>query len=330
MKGIFIFILFALTVHGQKRVDQTNTDLLRTHGYCIAQDRQLDHIAETFPALRAEVFASRSAFAKAFGPSCDVLDVLIPLETKQELKPQIDSVLSKTRPGDIEAARAFLKLVGGRAGGDIHSPVKEILLALSPEYSKQPEEEFKSGFTRKYVARKHPKSKGVDFSIRIPFSWKFREGKRSNIVQVFNSRGLDDNAISVAVSVSRVPLFQGRKLTDEEAAYLFVKDKIRDFVQKDEQLVESGSLQIQNQPAGFIVTDSNALRSGILFYSRTLTYMIYFDGKIIYVNCIAGGLRDYEAAARKMDKFKPLFSLMVSSLAVGAEHRPAIQTKTEQ
>ena len=291
MKNLLLLLLFAFVIsgHGQSTENQTNTNLLSAYGYCVGLNRHLNYVSRAFQSLGADVAQARSEFSVTFGASCKVLDALIPPETKLRIAPKIDRVISRSLVKDVIEASLFLEKVRRRAKGDIHSPIKEYLLSLNPDISRQPQKEFLKGFTKNYSTKNHLKAKGVNLTIHLPFSWKRREGKRPDIIQFFTSRGLDDSSVGVALSISKVPLFKGKKLTDKEGSGFFTKEAISAFVKQDEKLIESGAFEIDNQPAGHILTDSKVTRSGIDFYSRTLTYMVFYDGSIIYISCVIGG-----------------------------------------
>ena len=314
MFRLLLLLIFVSTGFAQAQPVRSNDKILRVFGFCTGQDRQLEFISENFPDLASEAAKAKADFSKTFGKSCDYVDGLIPKPTKLEIISRTDAAIRKNRPDNIGAVKLFLEYVRKRARGENYSPIKEYLLAFHPGFSAEPQAELQQGYKKVFFTRGHPKSFGLNLELTLPFSWYKKESKRKNIVQVFSSSGFDDGLLTIALSISRLPLRNGKELTNAQVNHFFRDDAISDFAKEGEELLESGQFSFGRQPGGYIITGYASKRFGIDRYSQTLTYITYKDGKMIFIACVVNGTEKMKVAS-KAGKFRPLFVSVAKSLS---------------
>jgi len=306
--------MFVFSGFVQGQTVPSNDKILRVFGFCVGQDLQLEFISQNYPELTREVADAKTDFSEFLGKSCEYVGELIPKLTKLEILPEIATATLKARPKSVEEAKSFIREVEKRSSGDIYSPMKEYLLALNPKFSAEPQVELQHGYKKLFSTADHPKSLGLNLELTLPFSWYKKESKRKNIVQIFSSSGFDDGLLNIALSISPLPLRNGRALTEVEASHFFKHDAIADFAREGEELLESGEFLFGKQPGGYIVTGYASKRFGVDRYSQTLTYIIYKDGKMIFIACVVNGTEKMKVSS-KAAKFRPLFVSIVKSLS---------------
>lgn len=315
--AIFVgFCLIPFYTYGQS--NDIRSEIFRAYGFCFGQEYHLKEIDRKFPDLRAKVLLAKTEFDSVYGRTCKFFESQFDSKVKESLtenvKQNLNNVVSKT----INEADSFLNTVKDRAKGNIPSPTKEILLAYNPVFVQTPEKEFLSGFQKSYQTLGHPKSKGVDFSVKVPQSWFQREGNRPNIIQFFSSKNIDTDA-SLSLMVKDIPLYNGRKLKNSEAKILFSPDLIKDFADGGE-VTESKRMILEGQPAGFIVSDQKVERLDLVLWVRTATYIVFYNNKLII---LMGGVSslDRKELSSKFAITRQLFALIANSLVINDKYK---------
>lgn len=164
--------------------------------------------------------------------------------------------------------------------------------------------DFASGKTKKYIAQKEPKAKGIDFSIEYPAEWVSKAGEHPNIVQKF---GNEDIWCSVAIYKSDInfdSLGVYNELDFEYYKTLNPKLQLRSLV-KD--------LKIESLDADKLEYLQVVRKLDQDFYLQTLAYYIYHEHYIIHLGFSVGGLQNTASLKKRFDEHLPLFNLMANS-----------------
>ena len=319
MKPLLLLILLtlcSLTSFTQEFDKKTVDEFFQAYGYCRGQQLQLNHIAKTFPELQGNVANVTGLFYPTFGKSCQNLVNLtreIPKESLQKLETKLQNQHNTIAIQTKTKALSFLQAVRRRAKGQLPSPLKENLLWFNPDIIEKPEVEFLRGYTKTYRTKGHPKAKGLDFTLQIPFTWKQREGKRPNIIQFFKPGSPFESSVGVSIMVKKTPLYKGKKLTNTQAKLLFTKKMLAEM-SIGETVLESGRIVLEGQPGGYVVTEITAARLDIKVKTRMLLYFIYYDGRFLSMNFGVTGSPNSFNFDEGMKRFRPLFRLIANSL----------------
>jgi hypothetical protein len=191
-------ILFTILIFTSANSIELNQNLMmdmsRTYGYSVGQTIYLDAIERKYPSLKNQVFLAKNEFNLKFSKSLNEIEYTFTknmtqeqwsefkFELKNDLKRQLD--YSSITQND---AINFIDEVKTRANGNIESPIIETLIMFNPNYQNNPISELNDNFFQRYNSKDNPKAKGVNFSVKIPKSWKSQEANRPNIVRKFSS-----------------------------------------------------------------------------------------------------------------------------------------------
>jgi hypothetical protein len=314
----FVALIFGLPLFGQTPDDQRK-ELFQGFGLCRGQEIHLDYIQEAYPKLKPNVMIARLKFSGFFGKSCDFLQSLIADDIQTALDKTFKSQFDLFKSKSEGEALNFIKLVQDRANGQIDSPFKEALLANNPAILEQPEIEFLKGFTTAFNTKGHSKAKGLDLTIKLPFSWIRREGNRPNIIQFFKARNSEEGA-SLSIMVQDLDLFRGRKMTDREARKLFEPIAIKEF-SAGGKIVESTQIVLEGQPGVVTVEDATFERLNLKGESRIVNYVVFYDQKLIFISAAVYSSQGTDNKIKAYNKYRPVFDLIANSLIINNKYQ---------
>ena len=197
----------------------------RTYGYYIGQTYTLDNIKKKYPNLQNEILLIKNDFDLKYLKSIKDIEQFF---TKNMSKKQWSDLQKMVKDGikkqlntniSYEESLEAIQVVKARIKGDIESPVIETLLMFNPNYQKNPIEELNDKFIQTYNSKDNPKAKGVDFSVKVPKSWKSQEANRPNIVRKFTSNNgyiVEDTFMeNIMLGVYDLPI-EVKKLTSQD------------------------------------------------------------------------------------------------------------------
>ena len=316
---LFLIVLFTLSLSAYSQAESDDAtlrkELFSTYGFCKGQEFSLQNISNKFPTLQLQALRVKSEFQTTFGKSCDYIGSLFSEEVRRTLDgklQQFNNIDSLT----VETANAFIIKVRERAKGEIDSPWKETLLVFNPDFEENPAWEFSRGFVKKYETVNHPKAKGLSLEIKVPFSWKAREGNRPNIVQFFKGKnGYGEATFAFQVRDFTPP--KGMKITQKDLNELFSVKGLKDVVDENSTLIESKPIVLEGQKGGMIIYDSVAERLDIKLKVRTLTYVTVYNNRMILLQFAVGNTEDkINETVKEFNKNRPLFQLIANSLVI--------------
>lgn len=179
-----------------------------------------------------------------------------------------------------------------------------------------PAREFLDGSRTTFSTKGHPKAKGVNLTIAYPNSWAAAEGERPNIVQKFVSEG--GRGLELAMIITKeLPLPPGTVLTTEEAKELFTPSALREELPPGVVFVDARSTTIEAEPAGILECKMRTNRGGVELLMHAWMLNFLSGNTLVQVQFQVGGSAASEQdVARRMAKFKPLFSAMANSIVL--------------
>lgn len=298
-------------------------DMSRTYGYNMGQTYVLDAIEKKYPNLKIQVFLAKNEFDLKYSKSIKEIELNLSkkmskkqwndykLNFKKEMQKQLnyDNIT-------YDEALNFIQEVKTRTNGNIESPVIETLLMFNPTYQKNPISELGDNFYQKYNSKNNPKAKSVDFSIRVPKSWKSQEANRPNIVRKFTSNNgylVEDIFMeNIMLLVQDLP-FEVNSLTKQD-----VTDYCNELPENT-ILRDCKSTKLENLPLIIQRIKMNLSRVESSMSMELVQYTIFFKNKAIMIQGQVGTM-NYKVSEKELlerfEKFKPVFSYVANSLVI--------------
>ena len=294
----------------------------RTYGYYIGQTYTLDNIKKKYPNLQNEIFLIKNDFDLKYLKSIKDIEQFF---TKNMSKKQWSDLQKMVKDGikkqlntniSYEESLEAIQVVKARIKGDIESPVIETLLMFNPNYQKNPIEELNDKFIQTYNSKDNPKAKGVDFSVKVPKSWKSQEANRPNIVRKFTSNNgyiIEDTFIeNIMILVYDLPI-EVKKLTSQD-----VTDICND-IPENSVLRECKTTTLENLPVVVQRLKLNIKRLENSMNIEIIQYNIYFKNKVIMIQGQVGAMNEKiseKTLLERFEKFKPVFNYVANSLMI--------------
>jgi len=151
----------------------------------------------------------------------------------------------------------------------------------------------------------HPKAKGVNLKLRPPMGWQIEEGDRPNIVQKF----LFKNNNYMIIVKDNIMFFSRNEirelLSDEEYVNQFLSDA-SSFL-SNPQILNHRIVSVDKYPSLEFTLKGEMERVGIKMTIKQKCWMIFFEDKIVYLQC--GGLDNNEFTA-----LEKLYDLITNSV----------------
>lgn len=294
----------------------------RTYGYYIGQTYTLDNIKKKYPNLQNEIFLIKNDFDLKYLKSIKDIEQFF---TKNMSKKQWSDLQKMVKDGikkqlntniSYEESLEAIQVVKARIKGDIESPVIETLLMFNPNYQKNPIEESNDKFIQTYNSKDNPKAKGVDFSVKVPKSWKSQEANRPNIVRKFTSNNgyiIEDTFIeNIMILVYDLPI-EVKKLTSQD-----VTDVCND-IPENSVLRECKATTLENLPVVVQRLKLNMKRLENSMNMEVVQYNVFYKNKMIIIQGQVGTMNEKiseKTLLERFEKFKPVFNYVANSLMI--------------
>ena len=294
----------------------------RTYGYYIGQTYTLDNIKKKYPNLQNEIFLIKNNFDLKYLKSIKDIEQFF---TKNMSKKQWSDLQKMVKDGikkqlntniSYEESLEAIQVVKARIKGDIESPVIETLLMFNPNYQKNPIEELNDKFIQTYNSKDNPKAKGVDFSVKVPKSWKSQEANRPNIVRKFTSNNgyiIEDTFIeNIMILVYDLPI-EVKKLTSQD-----VTDVCND-IPENSVLRECKATTLENLPVVVQRLKLNMKRLENSMNMEVVQYNVFYKNKMIIIQGQVGTMNEKiseKTLLERFEKFKPVFNYVANSLMI--------------
>ena len=294
----------------------------RTYGYYIGQTYTLDNIKKKYPNLQNEILLIKNDFDLKYLKSIKDIEQFF---TKNMSKKQWSDLQKMVKDGikkqlntniSYEESLEAIQVVKARIKGDIESPVIETLHMFNPNYQKNPIEELNDKFIQTYNSKDNPKAKGVDFSVKVPKSWKSQEANRPNIVRKFTSNNgyiIEDTFIeNIMILVYDLPI-EVKKLTSQD-----VTDVCND-IPENSVLRECKATTLENLPVVVQRLKLNMKRLENSMNMEVVQYNVFYKNKMIIIQGQVGTMNEKiseKTLLERFEKFKPVFNYVANSLMI--------------
>lgn len=299
-------------------------DMVKTYGFYMAQTYSLQYISKKFPELARDVIRIQAEFDYLFKSSLENIDAIMSKENQnwEAAKPQLVTALRKQVDDSnvtITEARAFIQEVSSRIKGKIPSPYLETLLIYKSSFMAEPALEFLQGYRRTFSTESHPKSKGVNFHIQYPSSWKAQEGRRPNIISVIKSENGRGGEM-IMLLVEKIPVAETEKPTASELKELFSAPMMKQMLPSNAKLISSVPIKLDGLPGATVTADIEEQRLDVIIKMRVLYYILLFKNNLIHIQCsvVLSGNESNMLQVR-FKHFEQLFRLIGNSLVVQSQ-----------
>jgi hypothetical protein len=267
---------------------------------------------------------ARAAFDLSFGPSLKNLDAYMQKNLGRgwpEFKNKIDKMLAeKLGKQSMSKSQAieFISMVKHRAKGDIDSPVLETLLIFKPEYEEYPEQEFLDGYRYTYKNDGTGKSKGVEFSIKIPRTWKAKEGNRPNIVQKF----IAPSGAMLMIIIKEMPLGPNEHVTQTDVDEMLSSEGVRQMLPPGASYIASGKMTLEGLPGLWVKYRVKMGRVKMTMEAESIMYVVFYKNRTIQIQGTNGvSVNGEKIKDGGIKKYEKLFDQMVNSFVLEGLYR---------
>jgi len=172
---------------------------------------------------------------------------------------------------------------------------------------------MKSGETVVFDGSGHAKSKGLEFSIKVPKSWAMKEGGTPNIVQKFyNENGTGSVQLHIISRTLPSPS------TPEILENLYSEPAIRNVAEQlGTSFIRSSSSAIDGEPAGYCEYRTEKGWMGGDFCTHGCFFIVCWETTMIHFNFVVGkkGKTD-EQAAIEFAEYLPVFRAITNSFVL--------------
>ncbi|WP_139922147.1 hypothetical protein [Hymenobacter sp. DG01] len=321
----FLICVFVSKESNSQNISSKNqlSEVSRTYGYLLGQDYSLDRISREHPNLQMQAIQAKGEFKIKFGNAREKIEsalknILAESYNTYEnnLNHQLDSVLSKQLLTE-EISNNFIKEVIDRSKGNIPSPIIETLLIY--QYNSNIEEEFTDKYTFNFNTKGHIKSKGTDWKMKIPKSWKASEAERPNIIQKFTSENGNGN-YTLMLMIKDLPLPKGYKISNKELLETFSLSNAKSMIPEGGVFISHKRMIIDNQPGMAVESSHIEKRLDLEIKFRMIQYMFIYKNQMY----IAQSMITQKSSSMNLDqlsvRFYPLLRLMMNSIVLNAQY----------
>ena len=294
------------------------------YGYLKGQNYSLEIIKKKYPELDLSVYRVQKLFNSTFS-SCEekIIDYLKDLygeegfkEFEKKFNSELNNIIGKLDYSK-EVSIDFLIEVEDRAKGVISSPVLETLLSF--KYSDYPQFEYTDGFVNVFKTKGHPKSKGTDWQIKVPKSWKKAEADRPNIIQKFIS-DYGDGSQNIMISVHELDYSEEISLTKEEINAFFNENEIKNKLPEGAKFISFSKTIIEDNIVGVFEMEKIFERLDVKMKIRMIQYSFIIKNKMYSLEGMVSSKDINKDLSLDMKKYLPLFKLVANSIVINSNY----------
>ena len=139
----------------------------------------------------------------------------------------------------------------------------------------------------------HPKAKGVNLKIQTPIDWEIEEGDRPNIVKKF-VYGTNSYVIIIKDNFAFVSKNEAKEFYNDNE---FLTEFISEYssVLNESEILKQEIVTIDKYPALALTLKGSMERSGINIEMTMKNWIIFFEDKIVFLQCGGVSGKDFNA-----------------------------------
>jgi hypothetical protein len=171
---------------------------------------------------------------------------------------------------------------------------------------------IESGETVVFDGSGHAKSKGLEFSIKVPKSWAMKEGDRPNIVQKFRSENGTGSAQFVIITKSLE-----QELSQEDLKEFYGEESMKEMFSELGTYIRSNSITLENLPAGYCEYKLTKQRLDNTFFAHCCSFVVCWKTTMIqFQYIVANHGMTADQAAVVFAEYLPVFRSITNSFVL--------------
>jgi len=158
-------------------------------------------------------------------------------------------------------------------GTRIDSEVKELLLTEKTTFS----------------TLGHPKSQGLNISLKYPSIWVAKEGQRPHIVQKFTGSSTGSIVSVCMIIIQELPSI-GKIFLDGQMAEEIFSEGVKDYIPPGAVYIDGGTTKIDAEPGAWVKYYFEQEISGAKLGMYSLQHMLFYKGSLFTLQCSISGI----------------------------------------
>jgi len=171
-----------------------------------------------------------------------------------------------------------------------------------------------------YSTQGHPKAKGLTVTLQYPTGWQRAEGERPNVVQKFSEQRSDGLSRMALLLIKYLP----KEIADIPEADLYgelssmddLAQELRDMFPPGARILSAVVTKYDGAPGLLCVYVMQGERAGFQLEMHVVQHTVFHGGKILLLECSAGGLAGSTAITSLFQESRDLFTLMGNSIVL--------------
>jgi len=173
-----------------------------------------------------------------------------------------------------------------------------------------------AGPKSEYTTIGHSKALGLDISISYPASWEPEEGIRPHIIQKFNGKVLGSISPGFLLLIQEVPGWESVFL-DRDNWEEILDEFAVEMRPENSTYLSHGKTKIDGEPTVWLKYYMEQERSGMRIGMFMFHYVVFYQGKMIMLQCSVGGLiNDYLVLEETFNTYLPVFLDIGNSIVI--------------
>lgn len=312
-------------------------ELANAFAFCEAQDALTVAFVTTMSDGSAALQAARGEFGARFGTARRRLSAKLRSMLGEKYPEFRDKIQSEVREGirskaiDEENLLAFTAEMKKRAKGELDPGIRAVLLAF--QYLENPVLEFQRGYVYAAGVPDSRKEHGIDFSIKIPMSWRPMPLSAKNALREFRSEsGWGTESLLVLLGDQIAP--RGRSLSVESFRAALSRESLSKFMTESGKILDLRPVRINGQHGVIMIGEQHVERSGRKLLQRMAVFGTVVHNRQLFVECLVTAPAGAETMlGAHYKRYEKLFQHMVNSfelkklsLPTSTSHRERGQT----
>lgn len=177
---------------------------------------------------------------------------------------------------------------------------------------------------RIFSTQGHPKSKGLNMTIKYPGDWTAYEGERPNVVQVFAPD--TEKNITFMIIARKLPIPENQTLTDEDIEDFFSHEEALSMIPPGSKLISYKKATIESLPAGILEYRNQTDRAGLEIEAHLVSYYLIYDKVMVFIQFSVSNIPELRNQIdEQFEQLRPMFFQIANSIVL-----PDKWTKTEK
>jgi len=318
-------------VPGEQTTEKSSwsTDLSSAYGFVMGQEFLLKRISEKTPQLATEaaevsLLFSQSALGKGAAQLESELSRVLSKDDLEKLyRESSESIQQTTSQLDFteEKSRDLIDSIRKLSKGELPEKIRATLLAVNPQFVKDPGSEIGSGWRQRFSLKDNPAGKKVPFTIDFPLSWSKREGRQNGAAKVFRSQ-CGHGPIVCTITAKRILGESDPSPTQAEIDEIFAPDSLKDMAPGNATSLKCISTRIGETKVGQLEFEIIQEAAGAKVAMKCTSFNFFVKDSLVVVAFSV--LKDNlppQAYATAQEANLPTYRAILSTVTFGDSNR---------